>query len=58
MLEVGEHSTAKYYVDNVFFNCVNESSLLRLDPDEKLKLDEEDSIVLNSTLTTPNTIIE
>ena len=46
--------TAKLYVDN----SIDESSLLRLDPDEKLKLDEQDSIVLNSTLTSPKTIIE
>ena len=32
--------------------------MLRLDPDEKLNLDEQDSIVLNSTLTSPKTIIE
>ena len=37
---------------------VDESSLLRLDPDEKLRLDEQDSIALNSTLTLPKTIIE
>ena len=33
-------------------------SLLRLDPDEKSKLDEQDSIILNSTLTSPITKIE
>ena len=32
--------------------------MLRLDPDEKLKLDEKESIILNSTLTSPKTIIE
>ena len=37
---------------------MDELSLLRLDPDEKLKLDEQDSIILNSTLTSPKTIIE
>ena len=42
------------YVDNF----IDESSLLRLDLDEKLKLDEQDSIVLNSTLTSPKTTIE
>ena len=30
--------------------------MLRLDPDEQLKLDEKDSIVLYSTLTSPKTI--
>ena len=37
---------------------MNEPPLLRLDPDEKLKLDEKDSVVLISTLTSPMTIIE
>ena len=32
--------------------------MLRLDSDEKLKLDEQDSIVLNSFLTIPKNIIE
>ena len=32
--------------------------MLRLHRDEKLKLDEQDSILLNSTLTSPRTIIE
>ena len=34
---------------------MDESSLLRLDPEGKLKLDEQDSIILNSTLTLPKT---
>ena len=42
------------YVDN----AIDESSLLRLDPNEKLNLDEQGSIFLNSTLTSPKTIIE
>ena len=58
MPAVGEHLTAKYYVDNAIFHSVQEPSLLRLDPDEKLKLDEQDSIILNTTLTSPKTIIE
>ena len=32
--------------------------MLRLDPDEKINLDEQDSIALNSTLTSPKTITE
>ena len=32
--------------------------MLRLDPDKKLKLDEHDSIFLNSSLTLPKTIRE
>ena len=53
-----EQLTPKIYVDNAIFDGVNEQSLLRLDPEEKLNLDEQKSIVLNSTLTSPNTIIE
>ena len=52
-----EHLTPKIYVDQAISNIVDES-LLRLDPDEKLNLDEQDSIVLNSFLTIPKTIIE
>ena len=55
MPTVGEHLTAKYYVDNAISNRVNEQSLLRLDIDEKLT---QDTIILNSTLTTPKKIIE
>ena len=51
MPAVGEHLTAKYYVYNAIFCSVDESSMLRFDPDEKLNSDEQDSIVLNSTLT-------
>ena len=54
---VREHLTPKHYVDQGIFYNVHESSLLRLDPDEKLKPNEKDSIVLNSTLTTPRSII-
>ena len=35
-----EHLTLKYYVENAISYSVDESSLLRLDRDEKLKLDE------------------
>ena len=53
--EIGDQLTPKLYVDNVIRNSVDESSFLRLDPDEKRKLVEKDSIVLNSTLTLPKT---
>ena len=53
--QIDSHLTAKLYVDNTITDEVNESSLLRLDPDEKL---EQDSIILNSTLTLPKTILE
>ena len=35
--QIDSHSTAKLYVDNAISDGVNESSLLRLDPDEKWK---------------------
>ena len=37
---------------------MDEVSLLRLDPNEELKLDEQDSIILKSSLTSPKTTIE
>ena len=58
MPAVGEHLAAKYYVDYAISNSVDESSLLRLDTDEKLKLDEQDSVILKSNLTSRKTIIE
>ena len=58
MPAVGEHLAARYYVDYAISNSVDESSLLRLDPDEKLKLDEQDSVILKSNLTSRKTIIE
>ena len=58
MPAVREHLTPKYYVDNAISYWLDELSLLRLDPGEQLKLDEEDSIILNSALTSPKTIIE
>ena len=45
------HLTAKYYVHELISLSVLEPSLLRLDPDEKVELDEQISMVLNSTLT-------
>ena len=58
MPAVGEHFTANSCVDNPTFSNVNESSLLRLDPNAKIKLNEQNSIFLNSILTSPKTIIE
>ena len=52
--QIDSHLTAKLYVDN----SIDESSFLRIDPNEKLKLDEQDSIFPNATLTSPKTIIE
>ena len=58
MPAVGELLTAKYYVDDAIYRRVHEFSSLRLDPDEKINLDEQDSIIFNSTSTSPKTIIE
>ena len=55
MPQIDSHLTAKLYVDNAISDGVSESSLLRLDPDEKLK---QDTIILNSTLSAPKMIIE
>ena len=55
---IPEHFTEKIYVDNAIFDGVNEHSLLRLQPGKKLNLDEQDSILPNSTLTLPNRITE
>ena len=51
---IQSHLTAKLYVDTE----IDQTSLLRLDANEKLDLDNQDSITLNSTLTDPMTIIE
>ena len=58
LLAVQEHLTPQFYVYEAFSHSLDESPLLRLDPVEKLKLVEQDSIFLNSTLTSPKTIIE
>ena len=49
--EIGYQLPPKLYVDNVIRNSLNESPLLRLDLHEKLKIDEQDSKLLKSTLT-------
>ena len=55
---VREHLTPKFYVDEAFSYWLDDLSLLRLDPNETLKLDEQDSIIPNSTLTIHKTTIE
>ena len=55
MPQIDSLLTAKLYVDNAISDGVNESSLLRLHPDEKLK---QDTIILNSTLSTPKMLTE
>ena len=41
MLAVGKHLPAKYYDDRAISFSVHETSLLRLDPNEELKLDDK-----------------
>ena len=53
---IPEHLAAKIYVEQAISYSIDEPSLLRLDPDEQLKLDEQDSIVLNSISTSPKNI--
>ena len=53
--QIDSHLTAKLYVDKAISDSIDESSLLRLDPDEKLA---QDTIILNSSLTIPKTILE
>ena len=57
-LAVGEHLTAKYDVDEAISSSVDQQTLLRLDPNEDIKLDEQDFIFLSSTSTTSKAIIE
>ena len=58
MPAVREHPTPKCCVNQATCYNVDELSLLRLDPDGKVELDEQDPIVPNSTLTLPKTITE
>ena len=58
MPAVREHLTPKYYVDQVISYWLDELSLLRLDLNEKLNPDGQDSVILNSASTSPKTIIE
>ena len=52
---IEEHLTPKIYVNQAISDGVDEPSLLRLNPNEKLK---QVSIILNSTSTLPRLIIE
>ena len=52
---VREDLTRKVYVDDAVSHSLNEHSSFRLDFNEKLKLDEQDSIVPNFTLSSPKT---
>ena len=46
----------KSIIDEFVSTNIDEATLLRLDPDEKLKIAEQDYITLNSSLTSPKTI--
>ena len=55
---LGEQLTPKFYVDNFVLDCVDEGSLLRLDPKGKIHYGKLDSIIVNTSVTSPRTIIE
>ena len=55
---VREHLTPKIYVDQAISHSVDESPLLRIDRKEKKNPDEQVSLILNSALTSPETIRE
>ena len=55
---VGECPTAKFHVDEAIFHCVDVSPILTLDPDKKLELDEQASMIFIFTLTSPKTILK
>ena len=50
--------TSKFYVDNFVLDNVDEASLLRLDPKSDIHFGKLDSIFVNSSITSPRTIIE
>ena len=58
MPAVRENLTPKFYIDQAITYRLHQLSSLRLDLDEKLKINEQDSIVVNSSLTSPKTKIE
>ena len=55
---VREHLTPKNYVDQTISFHVHDLSLLRLDPDENLKIDEKNSLVFTSVIASPETKME
>ena len=56
--QIDSHLTAKRYVDNAISDSIDESSLLRLHPYTISKLEERGYIPLDSSITTPRTILE
>ena len=58
MATLEENLTSKTYADKTISDGVDYPSLLRLDPDEKVRLNEQHSIILISALTLPKPIIE
>ena len=54
---INSHLTFKEYVDNNIIWAVDNSSLLRLDPNENLDIPNQDYITLNSAFTSPETIL-
>ena len=58
MTAIWEHFTANLIVIEATSNSIDEPSIVRLDVDEKLKLYEQDSLNLNSTVTSPKAVIQ
>ena len=58
MPTIGEHLAEKKYVDHAIYQSVHHTSLLRLDPCEQLKIDDQDSKFTNSKIHSPKTILE
>ena len=54
---VREHLTPKLHVYKAISHSVDESSLSRFHPQEKINLHEQDSITLSSSLTSPKKMI-
>ena len=54
---INSHLTCKEYVDNNITWTVDNSSLLRLDSNEQLNIANQDHITLNSSFTSPPSII-
>ena len=55
---IGEHGTAKKFVDEAISIIVKDLFLLRLEPHQESKLDEQESIIPNPSLTSLETILE
>ena len=53
---VGEHLSGENYIDEASSSSVDESALVKINPEEESELTERDSMILISTLTSPEII--